>query len=325
MHGLRRRVLLVGAIAPVAAWGQPPGRPARIGVLFIVRREIAALFLAALEDGLRTRGWRVGTDLLIEARYTNGDDSRIEALVTELLRAKVDVIVVTVDPVAQTVRKLTKTVPIVMTGASDPVRFGLIASLARLGGNVTGLTYDPGPELNAKPLQFLRELRPGLSRVAVLRLPHVGWRHLESNASESASALGIELHFVDLPSSGDLDPPFAEVRQGRAQAFMFWAAGSSLAWTAVVARRALAERLPSASQQLWYARDGGLLAYGSDVPDHFRRAATHVDKVLKGANPGELPMEQPTRMELVLNLRTAQALGLNVPASVRVRADRLID
>jgi putative ABC transport system substrate-binding protein len=137
--------------------------------------------------------------------------------------------------------------------------------------------------------------------------------------------LGIELHFVDLPSSSDLDPRFAEVRQGRAQAFMFWAAGSSLTWTAVVARRALAERLPSASQQLWYARDGGLLAYGSDVPDHFRRAATHVDKVLKGANPGELPMEQPTRMELVLNLRTAQALGLNVPASVRVRADRLID
>jgi putative ABC transport system substrate-binding protein len=282
-------------------------------------------FLAALEDGLRHRGWRVGTDLVIEARYTDGDDSRVEALAAELLREKVEVIVVTVDPVAQSVRKLTATVPIVMTSASDPVRFGLIASLARPGGNVTGLTYDPGPELNAKPLQFLRELRPGLSRVAVLRLPHVGWQHLERNAGESARALGLELSFVDLQPSGDLDSPFAEIRRLSAQAFMFWGAGHTVAWTAAVAQRALAERLPSASQLLWYARDGGLLAFGPDLPDQFRRAAAHVDKILKGANPGELPMEQPTRMELVLNLRTAQALGLTVPASVRVRADRLID
>ena len=325
-----RRTFLAGTGAallavPRAADAQQTGKVWRIGYLATQHREAQSHLIQAFEGGLRERGYTPGRDLVIEYRFAEGRVERLAELAADLVRLKVDVIVTGVNPNTIAAKKATTTIPIVMAGSYNPVEEGLVASLAHPGGSVTGLTLDPGAEILAKRLQLLREINPKVSRVAALSGFGMSYNPYQVKVLEDAGrGLGITIVPVGFRGADDLGDAFREIRRARAGGLIVFGGPLVLDQRASIARLAVKNRIPAIYADRQFARDGGLMSYGADVADQWRRAAGYVDRILKGAKPGDLPIEQPTKFELVINLKTAKTLGLTIPQSLLGRADEVI-
>jgi putative ABC transport system substrate-binding protein len=323
-------ITLLGGAA--AAWPlavraqQPAGRVYRVGYLMIASREQQLHLIKAFEEGLRSLGYRVGENVVIEYRLADGEMERLPALAAELVRLGVDVIVTGVNPNTVAAMKATTTIPIVMTNSVDPVGTGLVASLARPGGNVTGLTQDTGVEIYGKRLELLKETLPNPSRAGVLWNPDFAPNQSRvESMREAARALGLTLVPAEARGLDALEQAFATMVRERAQAFVVLADPVLFIYRGQIAEMALRNRLPAASNFREYAEAGFLLTYGVEFRDLFRRSAVFVDRIFKGAKPADLPVEQPTKFELVVNLKTAKALGVEVPTSLLQRADEVIE
>ena len=329
----RRRFLLTslaGALAaPFGAGAQQAARIARVGYLTFNRAAGDPRGREAFKHGLRDLGYVEGRDLVTEYRDAEGKPERFPALAAELAALKVDVIVAAGGTLAVlAAKRATTTIPIVFTVVGDPVAEGVVSSLARPGGNVTGLSLV-SPELNSKSLELLKQAVPRVRRIAFLlkpdAMPDAARKERLATAADAARALGIDLQVVEARGPEDFDRAFADMRKARAGALYV-----SVTPAFDVQRRRLVDlatknRLPSVYSLKGWAEDGGLMSYGPDIVDLNRRAASYVDRILKGAKPGDLPVEQPTKFELVINLKTAKALGLTIPPSLLVRADQVID
>jgi len=318
-------VLALGAlVAPLPVLAQPVAKIPRIGVLFTGTQATAAQVSEAFNQGLRDCGYVEGKNIFVERRFGDAKPERLHALAAELVRLKVDVIVTSVDEAIAAIKRQTQTMPIVMTSGTDPVATGFVASLAHPGGNITGLT-SISPELNAKRLELLKEVVPGLTRVAVMWDPGIRGALLEYKATEEAArSLRLQLQSVEVTIPDDIELAFSAFATGRAQALIVVSSTLTLDKRVQIASLALKNRLPSINGPRTFPEAGGLMAYGSSLADRWQRAATFVDKILKGAKPGELPVEQPTKFELVINAKTAKELGLTLPPSLLRRADAVI-
>jgi putative ABC transport system substrate-binding protein len=333
MIGRRQFITLLGGAA--AAWpllvnAQPSAKIPRIGLMVTGSLESpeARVQLDAFRQGLRQLGYTEGRNIAIEYR---GADARIERfpnLAAELVRLEVDLIFAANTPAALAARQATTTIPIVAAVMGDPVEDGLVASLAQPGGNVTGLTFL-APELTAKRMQLLKDALPNVSRVAALWHPGAyGERTMDDmlKATEAAArTLGVHLQLIEVRAAEELERAFSTMMKERAEAlFLFPSPMLFLARRRIV-ELAATHRLPSVSQAREFVELGGLIAYGANINDLFRRSTVYVDKILKGAKPADLPVEQPTRFELVINLKTAKALGLDVPLQLQQLADEVIE
>jgi ABC-type uncharacterized transport system substrate-binding protein len=312
---------------PLAVWAQQPaGRVYRVGCLVIASREQQIHLLKAFEEGLRSLGYRVGENVVIEYRFANGEMERLPALAADLVRLGVDLIVTGFNPITVAAMTATTTIPIVMPSSVDPVSTGLVASLARPGGNVTGFAADAGSEILGKRFELLKETLPNLSRLGILFNPDVALtRSRQTSMGETARALGLTLVPVEARGLDALEQAFAIMVRERAQAFVMQGDAVLFNYRGQIAEMALRNRLPAASLQRDYAEAGFLLSYGADIRDLYRRSAAFVDKIFKGAKPADLPVEQPTKFELVVNLKTAKALGLTMPPTLLARADEVIE
>jgi putative ABC transport system substrate-binding protein len=317
---------LVILAAPLAAEAQQAAKVARIGYLSLNLAGNPHTREAFLQ-GLRDLAYVEGRNVVIEYRDAEGKLERLPALAAELVTLTVDVIVAVSTPQVLAAKQATKTIPIVFASAADPVTSGLVTSLARPGGNVTGLSFL-APELVGKRLEQLTQAVPGVTRVAVLWQPgghgERTAKDMLKEAEAAARALGVRLRFVEVGGPADFDRAFADMTRAHADALTVLS--STLLF---VERRRLVDlaaknRLPAVYTSREYVDAGGLIAYGPALADLFRRAATYVDKILKGAKPADLPVEQPTKFELVINLKTAKALGLTIPQSLLGRADEVI-
>jgi putative tryptophan/tyrosine transport system substrate-binding protein len=329
---MRRRefITLLGGTAatwPLAARAQQPaGRVYQVGYLLIGSRAQTLHYATAFEEGLRALGYRVGENVAIEYRFANGEMERSPALVADLVRLGVDVIVSGSNPTTLAAMKATTTIPIVMANSADPVGAGLIASLARPGGNVTGFAQDPGDEIFGKRLELLKETLPNLSRVGILGNPDFAPnRNRLTSMKVYAGPLGLTLVPVDARGLNALEEAFATMVKERAQAVVVLGDPVLFDYRDQIVIAALGNQMPAISGAKQFAEAGLLLHYGVDFPDQFRRSASFVDKIFKGAKPGDLPVEQPTKFELVVNLRTAKALGIIVPPTLLTRADEVIE
>jgi len=313
-------LLAIAAVGPPTD-AQQATRISKIGFLATTTEPIAAF-----REGLRELGYIERKTVLLEVRLAEGAVERLPELARELIALNADVIVATNDVAIASVRRHTQTIPIVMVLSSDPAGAGFVASLARPGGNVTGLS-TLSPETSGKRLELLREVIPGLSRVALLWAPDSRGNLLDYKETEAvARSLHVELQSVELFRGEDLDRAFSVVTKGRAQALIVPVGNPiTVARRDQVASFARRNRLPSIYGTREYVDVGALLSYGPSLPAMYRRAATYVHKILKGAKPGDLPIEQPTKFELIINLKTAKALGLTIPPSVLGRADQVIE
>ena len=317
-------VLSLVSASPPGEAQQSPNIP-RVGFLSVGSAAEPRLqhFLAAFRQGLRALGYVEGQNIAIESRWAEGKDDRLPSLAADLVRLKVSVIVthgVAIRPAQQA----TGTIPIVMAVINDPVAAGFVASLARPGGNITGLS-SMAPELVGKQLELLKEVAPKVSRVALLGNPaNPGYAPELRQAQEATRKLGIRLQPLEVRNPAEIDAAFAAMARELAGAVIVLSDSMLIDSRARIADLAARRRLPSMSGRIDDAQAGGLIVYGPSILDNFRRAATYVDKILKGAKPADLPVEQPTKFELVINLRTAKALGLTIPPSVLARADQVI-
>jgi putative ABC transport system substrate-binding protein len=318
---------LAGALAtPLAAGAQQAAKVPRIGVLFASTPAATSHLLDGLRQGLREHGYVEGQHIILERRYGQVGAERMSDLAAELVRIKVDVIVAATDPATAAVKQQTQTIPIVMANSNDPVGTGFVASLAHPGGNVTGLSIL-SPELSGKRLGLVREVVPGLVRVAIIWNPDVRGAVFDYKETEAAARLlRLQLQSVEVSRGEDLDRAFSAVTSQHAQALIVQTPNPVLfANRSQIVAFALRNRLPSMYGQKEFADAGGLITYGPSTADLWRRAASYVDKILKGAKPGDLPIEQPTKFELVINLKAAKALGLTIPPSLSARADQVIE
>ncbi len=316
--------MLTGGIvvAPFAAEAQEAKAP-RVGLLGLGSAESSPLF-EALRQGLRERGWVEGQNIAFEDRTTVGHYSRLPDVAAELVRLKVDVIVAWGTTPALAARKATGTIPIVTTAGSDPVEMGLATSLARPGGNVTGLTSS-GRELVGKRIELLKEALPRLSRIAVLWNPESRTQPLSLRDAEAAAkSLGLQVRPAEVRGPEDLEKAFASIAHQRPEALALLASNMFRAHRVRIVELAARHRLPATFSDRSFVEAGGLMSYGPDDKALFRQLANYVDRILKGAKPGDLPIEQPTKFELVINMKTAKALGLTIPQSLLQRADELI-
>jgi putative ABC transport system substrate-binding protein len=332
---LRRAVFLGSLVlgfcstaAPIAAEAQQAGKVYRIGVLLpdsLPSLSQADPLLDAFRQGLRHHGYFEGQNLVIERRYAEGQPERFPNLVAELVWINADVIVTSGAPAAQAAKQATSTVPIVMAQINDPVGLGLVTSLTRPGGNVTGLA-NLHSELGAKQMELLKEILPRATRVAVPWNPaNPGAAMILGHLQHAARALRLTLQSIEMRHPGEFDSAFATMVKERADAVLLPPDPSFLPHGKRIVSLAAANRLPTIFGWKELVEAGGLLAYGPSVPDLFKRAATYVDRILKGAKPGDLPVEQPAMFELVINLKTAKALGITIPPSLLARADRVIE
>jgi putative ABC transport system substrate-binding protein len=328
---LDRRTWLVGTLGvlatPLYAEAQPSGKVVRIGLLggSSPTSPEAWHVWAGLFQGLRDLGYVEGQNLVIEGRYYGDSVERLPVLAAELVRLQVDVIVAASAPAPEATKIATSTIPVVMANHTDPVGSGLVASLARPGGNITGLSLL-ARELRAKQLQLLKEAVPRLASVAVLTNPNLPSHARDVRDMEVvARALKVRLHAVEARAPAEFAEAFSAATKARAGALIIVSGSMFFAHRARLAELAIRSRLPSMYLLKEYAEAGGLMTYGVDLRDSFRRAAGYVDRILKGAKPGDLPVEQPTKFELVINLKTAKALGLTMPAAVLARADQIIE
>jgi putative ABC transport system substrate-binding protein len=321
----RRKFALLAGAAILAlcasAHAQPSGKVPRVGVLFIGGRDQP--HLESFKQGLRERGYVEGKNILLEYRYAEGKYDRLPGLVAELVSEKVDVIITTSSISARAARQVTKTIPIVMTSGS-PVERGLAESFSKPGGNVTGLSVF-ALELSGKRLELLKETVPKMTRVAAL------WSSSENESvmgfketEDAAKALSLRMQSVELGEAGEMEKTFADLTKTRVDALVVVLSPLVTLRSKHIVELALKQRLPGMYPTRQFAEEGGLMAYGPLVGDLYRRAAVYVDKILKGAKPADLPVEQPTKFELVINLKTAKQIGLTIPPNVLARADRVI-
>ena len=312
--------------APLAAEAQPVGKIYRIGYLSASALTSNPLVIAAFQQGLRDLGWVEGQNIAIEYRWAEGRFDRLPDLAADLVRLKVHVIIASTTPAALAAKNATGTVPIVAVSLTHPVELGLVRSLARPGANVTGLSYSVGADIFGKDLELLKEVVPRVRRVAVLSNPDSPARSLTTrNIKDAARSLGLQLQLLEARGPEGFDGAFAAMARERVGALLVVQDPAFIPHRARLVDLAATNRLPSIFTQREDAEAGGLMSYGPSLSDLYRRAGTYVDKILKGAKPGDLPIEQPTKFELVINLKTARALGLTVPPSLLQRADQVIE
>jgi putative ABC transport system substrate-binding protein len=303
------------------AAAQQTAKVPRIGYLGTVS---SSPRIEAFRRGLRDLGYIEGKNIVIEWRFAQGKFDRFPGLATELMHLKVDVIVTAGPPATRAAKVATVTTPVVMAFDIDPVGSGFVTSLARPGGNITGFA-SLSPEISGKQLELLKEIIPGLSRVAIL-----GTSTIEGNAQAlretefAAGASGVQLQYLELHSSKDIETAFRSASKGRADAVLVLTNPFTYSQRTEVAELAAKSRLLTIYPQSEYVEDGGLVTYGVSLTDLFRRAATYVDKILKGAKPADLPVEQPKKFEFVINLKAAKQIGLTIPPNVLARADKVI-
>jgi len=327
-HWKRAGEMLIVALAllagPLGATAQQPAKVPRVGYLGSSSPAVDADLIGAFRQGLRDLGYIEGQNLVIEYRWAEGRYERLPEFAAELVRLKVDVLLTAGTPGALAAKRATPTIPIVMVRVGDPVAYGLVASLARPGANLTGLSTD-STEVDGKRLELLKEILPSLSRVGVLLNPAnpntaLHWKQVQA----AAEALHLKLERVEVKRAEDFDAAFAALARQRPRAFLMLGDLFLFAHRARIVTFATRQRLPAMYPTREFVDAGGLISYAASSSDMYRRAATYVDKILKGAKPADLPVEQPTRFELVVNMKTAKALGLTIPPSVLVRADQVI-
>ena len=313
-------VVLLGVA--VIAEAQQPKKIPRIGVL---RPGLAAAQNhGAFRQGLRELGYVEGQNVVLEFRDGEAKAERLPGLAAELVRLKVDVIVTSSTPAIQAVKQATGTIPIVMAFSGDPVGTGLVASLAKPGGNITGLS-DIGPEISGKQLELLKEVFPTIARVAFFLNPSNQSNRLRLKAAEvTARELKVQVQALEVRNANDFEKAFSAISKGKAQALMTVRDPAIYTNQKLVLEFAADNRLPTMHMDKEPVEAGGLMSYGPNVPDLFRRAAIYVDKILKGAKPADLPVERPIKFEFVINLKTAKQIGLTIPPNVLARADRVI-
>jgi ABC-type uncharacterized transport system substrate-binding protein len=329
---MRRREFIAVAGGASLAWPlsaraqRSPARVYRVGSLATPSREQDLDYIRAFEEGLRSLGYRIGENVLIEYRFADGELERLPALAAELVRIGVDVMVTSANARTVAAMKATTTIPIVMALGVDPIGAGLVASLARPGGNVTGLAVDTGSEIFGKRFELLKEILPDLSRVGILWNPDFAPNRTRmTSMGETARALGLTPIPVEARGLNELEPAFATMVRERAHAFVMLGDGVLLHYRGQIGSVALKDRLPAASALRQDAEAGLLLAYEADFSDLYRQAAGCVDRIFKGGKPADQPIQQPTKFQLVVNIRTAKALGLEIPATLLARADEVIE
>lgn len=328
-RALLAAVALVLLAAPLAAEAQRPGRLHRIGFLAIspitpATAETQRIW-DAFRQGLREHGWVEGKNIVIESRSWEGKAERLPDVAAEMVRLKVDVIVAIAAQGALAAKSATKTIPVVALGITDPVGSGLVTSLARPGGNVTGLSVM-APDLVGKQVELMKEVLPRLSRVAILWNPaHPVHPQLLKEGKVAAQALGVQLQPLEARVPGDFEAAFSAMAKGRAEALLVLVDPTYYLHRITLVELAATTRLPAMYGLTGFVIEGGLMGYGPDLVEHFRQGAGYVDRILRGAKPANLPVEQPTKFELLINLKTAKALGLTLPQSLLLRADRVIE
>ncbi len=315
--------ILLGCVGMATA--QQAKKVLRIGYLSALDPARESTLAEAIRLALRDLGYIEGQNIAIEYRYMQGKIDRAPALAAELVRLKVDVIVTTGPTVTRAAKEATTTIPIVMAFDTDPVGNGFVASLARPGGNITGLS-TLAPELSGKQLELLKEIVPRLSRVAVFGTStNPGNAQMLREVELAAEAFGVKLQYLEVRDPRDIETAFRAASKGRAEAVLYLVAGLIAAGHRTeITELAVKSRIPVIYQSRQYVEDGGLMTYGVNTADLDRRAATYVDKVLKGAKPADLPVEQPTKFEFIINLKTAKQIGLTIPPNVLARADKVI-
>ena len=325
------RRTFVGAAAgalltlPLAATARQTENVRRIGFLSLNSPESVRDAFAAFRQVLRERGWVEDQNIVIELRFAEGQVDRLPVLVAELIHLKVDVIVTGSSVTTWAAKNATKTIPIVMAASADALGEGLVTSLGHPSGNITGVTFLAGPEIAGKQLELLKEVAPAASRVGVLTNPtnrsHAAFAR---ELKVAARSLGAQLQVLEARYPDQIDGAFAAVTRERAGALLVLTDSMFFGQRRRVADLAARSALPALYSQREFVDAGGLISYGPSLSDMFRRAATHVDKILRGAKPSDIPVEQPTKFELVINLRTANALGLRIPQALLLRADEVI-
>jgi putative ABC transport system substrate-binding protein len=325
-QGLVAAVILLLLAAPVAADAPPTGKVYRIGFLLTAAPNETGHLITALNEGLRELGYVEGRNVVFERRFAEGRQERLPALAAELVRLKVEVLVTGSNPVVAAVKQVIATIPVVMAVSRDPVGAGFVASLARPGGNITGLANDPTPEIIGKNLELLKEAAPRVSRVAFLWNPLPPGAGTYKDAAESAARnLGVTFLPVEVRGRNEFEGAFAAMVRERANGVVVAADPVTYGPRSQVVLLAAKNRLPAVYGQREFAEAGGFMSYGPNIADQFRRAATYVDKILKGAKPGDLAVDQATKFELVINLKTAKALGLTIPPPLLRRVDHIIE
>ena len=327
----RRRTLLAfialgsGGLS-LAPFAQQPMKIARIGFLHSASPQAADAQVQALRDGLRELGYVEGKNLQFEFRWGEGKLERLPTLAVELVQAKVDIIVAVTSPGVIAARQATRTIPIVMPLSSDPVGDNLVVSLAHPGGNITGLSIM-APELGEKRLQLLKEMFPKVSHTvaAVWNPAYVGMRARYEQAQDAGPAVGLTVRSMEVRDPRELDVAFEAIVREHPDALLVLVDPFTRSQRSRIVEFAAKQRLPAIYESSEFVEVGGLISYGPNIADQFRRVATYVDKILKGAKPGDLPIEQPTTFELAINMRSAKELGIVFPDSIRVRADKVIE
>jgi ABC-type uncharacterized transport system substrate-binding protein len=306
-------------ILNISSQAQQPGKVPHIGFL-----SLSGANQEAFRQGLRDLGYIEGKNIAIESRTAANRADRLSVLAGELVDLKVDVIVAAGSQAVHAAQRTTKSIPIVMTSSSDPVGTGFVASLAHPGGNITGLSLV-GPDLSTKRLEMLKEVVLGVSRVAVFWNPDDPAAKISLRETEDAAkAQVMHLQILEIREASDFESAFRAANKGRARALILLPAPIVATQAKQIAELALKNNLPAISPVSEFPNAGGLMSYGANLADLYRRAATYVDKILKGAKPADLPVEQPTKFELVINLKTAKQIGLTIPPNVLARADKVI-
>jgi len=325
--GLATAVVLIHLAGPLSTGAaQAPERVPRVGSLWPNTRSPHQRTLDAFQQGLRDLGWVEGKNVIIEYRWAEGRSERLPALAAELVRLKVDVIFASSTSAAVAAKDATRTIPIVMATGGDVMGLGLVASLAHPGGNVTGLSYDVGLQSAVKGLELLKQTVPSARRVAVLASSaNPSYAPAIGNLRDAARALGVQLQLPEARGPSEFDSAFAAMARERAGALLVFSGPEFGPHRERLVGLAAKRLLPAMYSDRAYTEVGGLMSYGPDVRDNFRRSASYVDKILKGAKPADLPVEQPTKFEIVVNLKTAKALGLTIPQSVLLRTDEFIE
>jgi putative ABC transport system substrate-binding protein len=317
-------IVFAFAFGEVEAWAQQPTKVPRIAWLTSSPLSGNANRIEAFRQGLRELGYVEGKNIVIEYRSGEGNRARVPALAVELVHLKVDVIVTAGASTTRAAKAATTTVPIVMAQDIDPVESGFVTSLARPGGNITGLS-TLGPELSGKRLELLKEIVPKLSRVAVLGTSTVpGHSQMMREIERAAKAFSVELQYLDVLDSTSIETALRAAKKGRAEVILTLQSPILFFQRARIMDLAVKNRLPVMYFQTEYVEAGGLMGYSANLNDLARRAATYVDKILKGAKPADLPVEQPTKFEFIINLKAAKQIGLTIPPNVLARADKVI-